>query len=426
MALVCLPELAHADGELRTRQQAIRDGREAMDGEFPALVGVRSVESLGGAGKLCTGTLIAPNLVLTARHCVAQASGCGNFGSDFAIGGFLIVFAEDLAAPDSQDHVLTVSEVIVNEGNRVCGDDMALLILSSNVLTTVATPATPRVGTPAAANERYTALGYGDTTNGDDQPFLLRVLEDRTIECYGSACSRSQIRSTEFAGDDGACGGDSGGPALDEQGRVVGVASRVLRGGCRDVVYSDVSSFRDLIVGAAERAAMLGGYPVPDWAGGGNTTPEDSDGDGILDADDICPGVADPNQLDFDQDGSGDACDPDDDNDNVPDTGDNCPMRANPQQSDLDDDGIGDPCDPTPLGEDGPDMDISTPDMGMGPGGQDIVDMATFEGPMEPEVFMLEGEAFCSLVGIPMRTPVGGWVFVLGLVAALVRRRAAK
>jgi hypothetical protein len=57
----------------------------------------------------------------------------------------------------------------------------------------------------------------------------------------------------------------------------------------------------------------------------------DADGDGIPDAIDNCPSVANPDQADADGDGIGDACD-------------NCPLTPNPAQLDRDGDGIGDAC----------------------------------------------------------------------------------
>ena len=84
----------------------------------------------------------------------------------------------------------------------------------------------------------------------------------------------------------------------------------------------------------------------------------DSDSDGIPDACDNCPHVANPGQEDADSDGVGDVCDNcpnhanadqlDSDSDGIGDACDNCPDDANPDQEDFDSDGVGDACDNCP------------------------------------------------------------------------------
>jgi hypothetical protein len=86
----------------------------------------------------------------------------------------------------------------------------------------------------------------------------------------------------------------------------------------------------------------------------GQGTLNDSDGDGIQNADDNCPNTANPDQADEDNDGIGDVCDEDTpgqgdpDNDGIITAEDNCPTVANPGQEDGDNDEVGDACDNCP------------------------------------------------------------------------------
>ncbi|MCK6573176.1 thrombospondin type 3 repeat-containing protein [Myxococcota bacterium] len=94
----------------------------------------------------------------------------------------------------------------------------------------------------------------------------------------------------------------------------------------------------------------------------------DTDDDGVGDVCDVCPAIADPDQADEDGDGVGDVCDnclpgnlnlgPDADLDGISDQCDNCPAAANLNQADGDGDGRGDVCDVCPARiDDGADAD---------------------------------------------------------------------
>src|SRR4051794_22825859 len=104
----------------------------------------------------------------------------------------------------------------------------------------------------------------------------------------------------------------------------------------------------------------------------------DTDNDGVFDYEDNCQGYYNPNQQDTDSDAGappyqpvnlyprdpstgGDTCDTDDDGDGVADASDNCPKVANKEQTDADNDGKGNVCDPQPFPADAPAATASSP-----------------------------------------------------------------
>lgn len=85
--------------------------------------------------------------------------------------------------------------------------------------------------------------------------------------------------------------------------------------------------------------------------GVGDACDDDTDGDGVANDTDNCPAIANPDQEDIDADQLGDVCDDDRDGDDVDNVTDNCPDLDNPGQEDQDGDAIGDACDDDPDGD---------------------------------------------------------------------------
>jgi MYXO-CTERM domain-containing protein len=197
------------------------------------------------------------------------------FGATHAASDFAVSWADNLRnnVPDSE--VFDVSEVRVPPDTSVCGNDIALLELTTNVPADQAMPIQPRVDTAPMVDEVFDAVGYGLTNPNDMQGTTAgkRMRFDGAhVGCVGAAdCQGTGAAATEWAANVPVCSGDSGGPALDAGGRVIGVTSRGPQE-CDFAVYSAVSPWKTFIVDGATDASDDGGYEPPGWVTGmGNT-----------------------------------------------------------------------------------------------------------------------------------------------------------
>lgn len=220
------------------------------------------VENVFGA---CSSTLIAPNLLLTARHCISDSGSeqviCGKaaFSDPYPVNTIIASNAVDLNRSRDWYHA---SEIYVpSEGNDTCGFDVALIVLRENVPASVATPAVPRIDRQVERGETYHAVGYGLTETNDYG--VRRLLTEREVQCDPGTC-RSGVRGNEFVGTAGPCQGDSGGPAFDADGKVVGIDSRGTEE-CGEPVYSTVTGWKDFLMTTAQHAAEVGGYEPSFW-----------------------------------------------------------------------------------------------------------------------------------------------------------------
>ena len=242
----------------------------------------------------CTATLVAPNLVVTARHCVSSANRamtCDERGATLAGGqsgvdyepGKLAVYVGATLARGGALPPAAVGRQIVHDGSpTLCDHDLAFVVLDEPL---APPPAPLRLGSPPKVGETFRAVGWGLASDATP-PTSRGSRGGVTVRAVGPD-KATTAGPRELAATEGACDGDSGSPALAEaDGALLGV---VTRGGspraakltppeaCRgdDIVNVYVSLAAHVpTVMAAFRAA---GQPAP---AGPPSAPEASCGDG--------------------------------------------------------------------------------------------------------------------------------------------------
>jgi hypothetical protein len=164
-----------------------------------------------------------------------------------------------------------VAQVVLppQAGNEVCGKDIAMLRLAGNIPGNIAQPIEPRLMNEVVNDEQFAAIGYGlrdpNDRNGETVGQRMGV-SDAQVFCAGVSCGADFVAQGEWVGESPVCSGDSGGPALDRDGRVAGVTSRG-DAACTMGIYTSVYAWADFIRDTAFDAAARGGYAPPTWAG---------------------------------------------------------------------------------------------------------------------------------------------------------------
>jgi len=213
-------------------------------GRDPAVVAI----DIGGIG-LCSGTLIASNVVLTARHCVSETlehvqcpSNQAQVTSHRDPASLTIYSGDDVS---TAHQVARGVEVFVPHSQVLCDNDIAAIVLDQDV--DIEPISVSKISVTVGMPIR--AIGYGKS--GDNGSAGIKLRRDHVKVL--------QTSPAEFLVGESTCQGDSGGPALDESGELVGVVSRggpSCDGKNAHNVYTRANAFNTLIEEALKAGSL--------------------------------------------------------------------------------------------------------------------------------------------------------------------------
>jgi secreted trypsin-like serine protease len=209
---------------------AIVGGNEATPGEWPWQV--RVLPSI----YLCGGSLIRPEWVLTAAHCVVD-----DFGDPFLPSEITVVLGDhDVTISEPSEQLPGVSQVIVHESYNpsTSDNDIALLKLDSPATLNTRVDVVDLNSDPSlTAGTLTTVTGWGALFQGGFTSDTLQEVEVPVVsnatcnqpDYYNGLVTANMLCAGYTGGGKDSCQGDSGGPLVVENGsggwKLVGVVS---------------------------------------------------------------------------------------------------------------------------------------------------------------------------------------------------------
>jgi MYXO-CTERM domain-containing protein len=280
----CGPEGSGTSTELGKAASAVQDGTSDTSSAHNFAVGIYNPQY----GAVCSGSLIAPNLVLTARHCVVppaeEAVSCNDKFPSQNVSPSSLYVTTSPRMDGSANNYHQATAIDTPTDTAFCGNDIALITLGDNIPSSEAQPVTPvvqfKMTDTTKVGTLITAIGYGITSPNGQDSGIRRIHQDIGIVCVPGAkntsCDssyKSAMSDNEFVTQGFVCSGDSGSGAFDQESfakgkpYVMGALSRGPQSAdqCLAAIYSRTDVHADLIIATAKKAAKSGNYAAPEW-----------------------------------------------------------------------------------------------------------------------------------------------------------------